>query len=338
MSSKTAPILAVTDTALEKAARLIVGSGLVVFPTETVYGLGANAHDPHAVTKIFEAKGRPTFNPLISHVCDLQQAETLGEFNEDALKLADRFWPGPLTLIVKRTSDCPVCDLACAGLSTIAIRMPAHQVARDLIRLSGVAIAGPSANLSGKISATRPVHAADHLGNKVDMILADGSSAIGLESTVVDLTGAHPVMARAGAITLDQLEETLDKTVARGDQRTTDKPISPGQTLAHYAPDVSIRLKAVDVVPGEALLAFGSEKFMGIRGGGKSTMLPETARRNLSESGDLSEAAANLYAYLHELDRPEHSSIAVMDIPETGLGRAINDRLRRAAAVKSEAA
>ena len=329
--SKKAPILAATDTAVEKAAKIIVSGGLVAMPTETVYGLAANAHDAHAVTGIFEAKGRPTFNPLIAHVADIQQACEVGQMNEMAQNLAAAFWPGPLTLILKRQADCPVCELACAGLSTIAVRVPAHKIARDLIRLSGVAIAAPSANISGRISATRPVVIAETLGDKVDMILADGASHIGLESTVVDVSGDHPVLARSGAVTLEMLEEVLQRPVIRGDDKTTDQPVSPGQTLRHYAPDTPLRLKAVDVAPGEALLAFGSEKFMGLRGGGRSTNLPESQRRNLSEQSDLSEAAANLYRYLQELDRPEHSAIAVMDIPETGLGRAINDRLKRAA-------
>lgn len=332
MTSSKAPILAATETAIKRAATLIVKGGLVAFPTETVYGLGANAHDPHAVTKIYEAKGRPTFNPLISHVADMVQAEQLGVFNDMARELAAAFWPGPLTLIVPRHDQSPVCDLACAGLQTIAIRMPSHKVARDLIRLAGVALAAPSANVSGRLSTTRPVVIAETLGERLDMILADGASDIGLESSVVDLSGMHPIMVRAGAITHEMLEQALNQPVMRGDDRTTDRPVSPGQTLRHYAPDTPLRLKAVDVVPGEALLSFGSERFMGIRGGGKSSHLPETARLNLSETGDLSEAAANLYHYLHMLDRPEHSAIAVMDIPETGLGRAINDRLRRAAA------
>lgn len=331
MSDKTAPILAATDSAIEKAAKIIISGGLVAMPTETVYGLAANAHDAHAVTKIFEAKDRPTFNPLIAHVADVAQAAELGVMNEMAQTLATSFWPGPLTLILKRLDDCPVCPLACAGLPTIAVRVPSHPVAQDVIRLSGVAIAAPSANPSGKISATRPVVIAETMGDKLDMILADGACAIGLESTVVDVSGPHPVLARSGAITLEMLEEALGRPVIRGDEKTSDKPTSPGQTLRHYAPETPLRLKAVDVAPEEALLAFGSEKFMGLRGGGRSASLPPSQRRNLSESGDLNEAAANLYTYLQELDRPEHTAIAVMDIPETGLGRAINDRLRRAA-------
>lgn len=329
-TNQSAPILAATGEAIDRAAKLIMQGGLVALPTETVYGLGANAHDPYAVTKIFEAKGRPTFNPLISHVADMIQAQELAEINEAAETLATAFWPGPLTMILPRKKDGPVCDLACAGLSTVAIRMPAHKVMREVIRLSGVAIAAPSANLSGRLSATRPVYIAETMGDRLDLILADGASAIGLESTVIDLSGPHPVLARAGAITGKMLEEALGQPILRGDDRTTDKPVSPGQTLQHYAPKTPIRLRAVDVAPNEALLAFGSEKFMAIRGGGRSRDLPQSARRNLSETGDLNEAAANLYSYLHDLDRPEHSAIAVMDVPDQGLGRAINDRLRRA--------
>lgn len=325
-----APILAATPESIQRAAELVMQGGLVALPSETVYGLGANAHDPYAVTKIYEAKGRPTFNPLISHVADMVQAQDLGVFDDAAMALAQQFWPGPLTMIVPRQKNGPVCDLACAGLPTIAIRMPAHKVMRDVIRLSGVAIAAPSANLSGRLSATRPVYIAETMGACLDLILADGASAIGLESTVIDLSGPHPVLARAGAITHEMLEGALGQPILRGDDRTSDKPISPGQTLRHYAPNTPLRLRAVDVAVGEALLAFGSEKFMAIRGGGRSRDLPESSRRNLSETGDLNEAAANLYSYLHDLDRPEHNRIAVMDIPDTGLGRAINDRLRRA--------
>lgn len=323
-------IVAADPETVARAGEILRSGGLVAFPTETVYGLGANACDGRAVARIFEAKGRPAFNPLIVHVESPEQAESLVRFDARARGVAQRFWPGPLTLILPRREDCPVSDLAGAGLPTLAVRMPRHPVALDLIRSAGVPVAAPSANRSGSLSPTAPVHVARSLGDSVDMILAAGVSTVGLESTILDLSGEVPAILRPGAVTAEDLEPVLGRPVSY-DPGNPDAPRAPGQLLRHYAPARPVRLRAVDVLPGEALLGFGSLRFMGLRGGGAARDLPDTQVKNLSETGDLHEAAANLFAMLHALDRPEHAGIAVMDVPETGLGIAINDRLRRAA-------
>lgn len=323
-------ILAPTAENITAAAQKLCAGELVAFPTETVYGLGADATNGAAVARIFEAKGRPSFNPLISHGANLDMLLSEADFDERALTLADKFWPGPLTMILPRAAGGKISDLACAGLPTVALRIPNHPVALDLIARCGVPLAAPSANASGKLSPTAPHHVEESLGDKVPLILAGGATRFGLESTVVDLSGAETVVVRAGAITAEEIAETLDVPV-RYELDATDKPRSPGQLLRHYAPSIPIRLKAVDVEKGEALLAFGSLKFMGVRGGGKASDLPDESLRNLSEGGDLLEAAANLFAYIRALDTAQHSRIAVMDIPNTGIGIAINDRLKRAA-------
>ncbi len=324
------PIKTASDEAIREAANIIRNGGLVAFPTETVYGLGANALDGVAVAKIFAAKGRPQFNPLIVHVADAAQARGIAEFNNAAELAAHHFWPGPLTLILPRKKDCRVSELVSAGLETIAVRVPAHKVAIRLIKEAGVPVAAPSANLSGTISATTPAHVSDSLEGKVDLILAAGPSAVGLESTVLDLSGAAPVILRPGAVTAEELSRILECEVMIENEET-DKPKSPGLLLKHYAPSISLRLNAIDLERGEALLAFGSDRFMGIKGGGAAKDLPDSMRKNLSEESDLNEAAANLFAMLRALDRPEHKGIAVMAVPDTGIGAAINDRLRRAA-------
>ncbi len=324
-------VVTVNDESLSQAAELLRRGGLVAFPTETVYGLGANALDGRAVARIFEAKGRPSFNPVIVHVADMDVAAALVEMDDRALAVATAFWPGPLTLILPRRKDCGVSELCSAGMPSLAVRVPAHPVAQRLLRAVGVPVAAPSANRSGLLSPTTPAHVAESLGDAVDMILAGGASAVGLESTVLALDpGMPPAVLRPGAITAEDIAAALGEDVIYdyGDQ---DKPRSPGQLLRHYAPRTKLRLNAVDLVPGEALLAFGSVKFMGVRGGGAAHDLPDTALRNLSEGGDLAEAAANLFRMLHELDREKHSAIAVMSIPDKGLGIAINDRLKKAA-------
>lgn len=308
---------------------LLKQGALVAFPTETVYGLGANALDGLAVAKIFEAKGRPQFNPLIVHVSSADQAKELAVFNEWAEIAAHHFWPGPLTLILPRSENCAVSELVSAGLDTIAVRVPAHRVALKLLKAAGLPVAAPSANVSGAISPTIPQHVAESLGEKVDMILAAGPCAVGLESTVLDLSGEAPVILRPGAVTVEELSRVLECAVVVENEET-DKPKSPGLLLKHYAPSVPVRMNAVDLEPGEALLAFGSDKFMGIKGGGAAKDLPDDMRKNLSEEGDLHEAAAHLFAMLRALDKPEHKGIAVMALPDTGIGVAINDRLRRA--------
>lgn len=304
-----------------RAAQLIRSGELVAFPTETVYGLGADATNERAVAKIFEAKGRPHFNPLISHVVDARQARRFVQWNDTAEKLAEKFWPGPLTLVLPRSEGSPIALLTTAGLDTVAIRAPAHPIARELIAAADVPIAAPSANRSGAVSPTRAEHVAESLGDRVSMILDGGPCAVGVESTVLDLTGDRPTLLRPGGATREAIEAVtgriaLSDAVPTGDSARK----SPGQLASHYAPSRPVRLEATSVAGDEALLAFGSP-------------LPGACLTlNLSAAGDLSEAAANLFAQLRALDRPEIARIAVMPIPQAGLGLAINDRLRRAAA------
>lgn len=313
---------------IAEAAALIKAGDVVAFPTETVYGLGANALDGKAVAGIFAAKNRPSFNPVIVHVANRDDAAKYVEVDARARGLMDTFWPGPLTLILPKKGSV-VSDLVSAGLSSIAIRMPNHPVALQLIEAAGVPIAAPSANASGEPSATTPRHVQESLQDRVPLILAGGACDVGLESTVLDLTGDEPVIVRPGAITAEDLEPYIGKV--EYDLGNHDKPKSPGQLLKHYAPSVPVRLNAVDVESDEALLAFGSPKFMGIKTGGFANQLPDEQFRNLSEHGDLHEAAANLFSMLRDLDNGVNKKIAVMNIPDQGLGIAINDRLKRAA-------
>lgn len=324
-----ARIITADQAAIREAATLLRGGRLVAFPTETVYGLGANALDGTAVARIFSAKGRPQFNPLIVHIPDAAAVHNLVEISPDSAKIMALFWPGPLTVILPRAAKCPVSELCSAGLPTLAVRVPAHPVARALLREAGVPVAAPSANRSGTISPTTPAHVAESLGDTVDLILAAGPSDVGLESTVLDLSGNQPLILRPGAIDAEKIAAVLGQPVGY-DMVNKEKPRSPGQALRHYAPSIPLRLNVVDLAPGEALLAFGSIKFMGIRGGGAAKDLSDTSLRNLSETGDLHEAAANLFRMLRELDKPVNKGIAVMNIPDTGLGIAINDRLRKA--------
>lgn len=303
-------------------------------PTETVYGLAADATNDLAVASIFEAKGRPSFNPVIVHVNDLNAAADIVDLNDKAEHLASIFWPGPLTMILPRRAGTAVSLLTSAGLPTQAIRIPAHPVARKLIDALGRPIAAPSANASGSLSPTTPQHVAQSLGDKAGVILAGGKAGVGLESTVIDMTGDVPVVLRPGGITIEDLRMNMGQ-VDVSIEAVDDKPKSPGQLLRHYAPKTKLRLKAVDVAPDEALLAFGSMRFMGIRGGGFAKDLPPDQLLNLSEKGDLTEAAANLFSMLHQLDQTNVSGIAVMNIPDTGLGMAINDRLKKAAGAQA---
>jgi L-threonylcarbamoyladenylate synthase len=307
---------------IAEAARLILEGGLVAFPTETVYGLGGDATNERAVAAIFEAKGRPQFNPLISHVLGPGEAKRLVRWNDTADKLAGRFWPGPLTLVLPRAKDSPVALLATAGLDTVAVRAPAHPMAQALIRAVGRPLAAPSANRSGAVSPTRAEHVAESLGDRVKMILDGGPCDVGLESTVLDLTTAPPTLLRPGGATREAIEAVigpivLSEAIPSGDSARR----SPGQLDSHYAPARPVRLSATTVAADEGLLAFGPAVPTGAR-----------VTLNLSPRGELAEAAANLFAMLRALDRPEVGRIAVMPIPETGLGLAINDRLRRAAA------
>jgi len=319
-----------TDENIRKAADRLKEGSLVALPTETVYGLGADATNDRAVASIFAAKGRPVFNPVIVHFSNKQEAEQAVVFNDKAEHLAELFWPGPLTLILPRREDAKISLLCSAGLPTLAVRCPVHPVARQLIKALGRPIAAPSANASGTLSPTTPQHVLDSLGENAGMILSGGKAAVGVESTVVDMTGDIPVLLRPGAVTLEELQMQLGEVLVET-EAVNNNPKSPGQLLKHYAPKTPLRLKAVDVKPGEALLAFGSIKFMGIQGGGAAKDLPASALQNLSEQGDLEEAAAHLFAMLHFLDSGGFKGIAVMNIPDVGLGAAINDRLKRAA-------
>lgn len=312
-------IVPADDTGLTRAAAALRAGELVAFPTETVYGLGGDATNGRAVAAIFAAKARPHFNPLICHVPDLSAAEALVHIDDRARRLAERFWPGALTLVLPRRSDGPVSDLACAGLSTLAVRVPAHPLARALLIRVGRPIAAPSANRSGKISPTSAAHVAASLGDRVALILDGGPCAVGLESTIVELSGPQPNVLRPGGISLDALSAALGQTphlVAQG------SPRAPGMLSSHYAPGLPVRLNATAAAPGEILLAFGPQP------------APTGFARVLwlSRRGDLNEAAAQLFAHLHTADDPLYAGIAVAPIPEAGLGLAINDRLRRAAA------
>lgn len=322
-------IVGVTDQSIKKAADTIRNGGLVAIPTETVYGLGCNALDTNAVQKVFNAKGRPAINPLIVHVAAIAQAQSISDFTPLAQKIASYFWPGPVTLIVPKRDGAGVSNLCTAGLDTIAVRFPEHDVARKIIQLAGVPIAAPSANASGTMSPTSPRHVYDSLGDKVDMILAGGACKTGLESTVVDATGDIPVILRYGIITKEDLEQVLGVEVHDG-VAAPSHVTSPGQLLKHYAPNIPLRMNAVDIEKDEALLAFGGIKFMGIKTGGSAADLPQDQIRNLSESTDLEEAAKNLFSYMHDLDNSKFKGIAVMNIPSHGVGLAINDRLWRA--------
>jgi L-threonylcarbamoyladenylate synthase len=305
---------------IARAAQILRDGRLVAFPTETVYGLAADATNDSAVAGIFEAKGRPRFNPLIVHVGDIGRAYTFVEFTPLATALAERFWPGPLTLVLPRKPDCPLSLLVSAGLETVALRVPAHPIAQQLLAETNLPIAAPSANRSGRVSPTTAAHVADDLGERVQFVLDGGATSHGIESTVVGFNGKQPVLLRPGAIAREDIEGVVGLT----DTPQPDRIVSPGQLASHYAPRATLRLDACYVQPGEALLAFGPD-------------VPDAPHmRNLSRSGDLIEAAANLFAMLRELDAGAEQ-IAVMPIPERSLGEAINDRLRRAAAPRDAA-
>ena len=310
-------------------AALLRTGGLVAFPTETVYGLGADAGDDRAVARIFEAKGRPQFNPLIVHAPDLAAHRAWAVFDDRALRLAEAFWPGALTLVLKRTPDAPVSRLVSAGLDTVAVRAPDHPVAQALMREAGCPVAAPSANRSGKLSPTEASHVAASLGAAVDLILDGGPSPGGLESTVLSLAGETPVLLRPGLVTRVPIEAVIGPVEVAGTASSADTPPetpleSPGMLAAHYAPRAPLRLEAGDAMAeGEVLLTFDDVPESGPAG--------YAAVRNLSPAGDLVEAAANLFRLLHELDGLAPAAIAVAPIPEDGLGAAINDRLRRAA-------
>ncbi len=300
--------------AISAAGMLLRQGGLVAFPTETVYGLGADATNGEAVAAIFAAKARPRINPLIVHVKDTAQATEHAVFSAEAQALAEAFWPGPLTLVLPRRASTPISLLVSAGLETIAVRAPSHPVAAKLIAAAGVPLAAPSANPSGRISPTRARHVAEGLGDRLDMILDGGPTPVGIESTVIGFSENGPLMLRPGGVP----REVIERIVGPLKAPASGSPVSsPGQLASHYAPRASLRLNAGEALPGEILLGFGPSASGGVL--------------NLSPSGSLPEAAANLFAMLRALDA-EADAIAVMPIPATGLGEAINDRLQRAAA------
>ncbi len=312
------PIVPATPDAIRRAAQALARGEIVAFPTETVYGLGANALDARAVAKVFAAKERPRFNPLIVHVPNLAEAGEYGLVNAAARKLAEAFWPGPLTLVLKRRSTCGIAELVSAGLDTIALRSPAHPIAQALLAKAALPIAAPSANRSGRISPTAATHVEAELGDRPAMILDGGRCPLGIESTVVSVVGQVPALLRPGAVPREAIERVLGAPLATAE--VEERAASPGQQPRHYAPRTPLRLDAITVHPDEALLAFGGN----VPAGARVTI-------NLSPSGNLEEAAARLFAALRELDQAGVAAIAVMPIPATGLGEAINDRLRRAA-------
>ena len=316
-------VLQAGPEAQRTAAFCLAQGGLVAFPTETVYGLGADATNGEAVARLYAAKGRPSFNPLIAHVADIDAARALAAFNRDAERLAKAFWPGPLTLVLRRLPNCPVSDLATSGLDTIALRVPAHPVASGILHAFGKPVVAPSANRSGHVSPTSAEHVASDLDRRLDLIIDGGPTSVGVESTIVACLD-RPVLLRPGGLPREAIETVLGHSLAieehAGDSET---PLAPGMLTLHYAPQARLRLNANDVASNEALLAFGP-LFKDAR---NARMI-----RNLSVRGDLVEAAANLFADLRALDASGAPGIAVMPVPESGLGEAINDRLRRAAA------
>jgi L-threonylcarbamoyladenylate synthase len=313
------------EAATAEAARCLAAGGLVAFPTETVYGLGADATNGRAVARLYEAKGRPAFNPLIAHVVHRAAAQAIAHFNADALRLADSFWPGPLTLVLPRSEGCPVAELAIAGLDSIAVRVPSHPVAQSLLAAFAKPIVAPSANRSGHVSPTTAAHVRADLGGRIDLIVDGGATPVGLESTIVACLG-EPALLRPGGLPREAIERVLQRLLSAAPVSTAacDAPIAPGGLISHYAPQALLRLDAESVAPGEALLAFGP----GFVAGAAHAVCV----LNLSDRGDLVEAAANLFSHLRALDGAGIKTIAVMPIPHQGLGEAINDRLIRAAA------
>lgn len=299
---------------IKQAVQILKDGGLVAFPTETVYGLGADATNDTATASIYEKKGRPSFNPLIAHVDGLQMAEKYVIVNDLAKELMTAFWAGPLTLVLPRKKNCKVSLLASAGLDTLAIRCPKNKIAQDLITAFGKPIVAPSANKSGRISPTTAGHILDDYGDDAPFILDGGPCQVGVESTVLLCTGEKPAVLRYGGLAVEEIEALIGSVIRP--EKDENAPHSPGQLKSHYAPRLPLRMNALDALEGEALLGFGNA--------------PD-AVLNLSPTEDLTEAAANLFSMMHQLDNPRYTGIAVMPIPMSGLGLAINDRLKRAA-------
>lgn len=305
---------------IARAGDMLARGELVAFPTETVYGLGANARDAQAVAALYAAKERPRFNPLIAHLPSAEAALRAGIFDANARLLAQAFWPGPLTLVVPLMDRSGICDLARSGLDSVALRVPAHPVARALLEAAGVPVVAPSANRSGRVSPTHEAHVVAELDGRIDAILAGGATRVGVESTIVACLASAPHLLRAGGVPSEEIEAVLKVRLARAPSSEEGAPLAPGALASHYAPRARVRLGAREARAGEAALAFGPE-------------LPGEAAisLNLSRTGNLAEAAANLFGFLRELDAAQPDVIAVAPVPEGGLGEAINDRLRRAA-------
>ena len=313
-----APIVPCDERSIRTAADIIKAGGLVAFGTETVYGLGADATDGAAVAKIYAAKGRPTFNPLISHVTDVESVRQIGHVSDIAVEIATAYWPGPLTLVLQKTDHSTISQLTTAGLGTVAVRIPGRDIARDFLDACGVPVAAPSANASGGISPTQAAHVAASLPGSEqggpELILDTGACDVGLESSVLDLSTDTPTLLRPGAVTREDIERLMGPIALAGSNDTA--PRSPGMLSRHYAPNTPLRMNAVDQRADEVVLGFGPTEIK--------------ADLNLSQRGDLLEASANLFDMLHQLDAMDASSIAVTPIPTIGLGHAINDRLQRA--------
>ncbi len=310
----TTQILQTDAAGVAAAADILARGGLVAMPTETVYGLGGDARDGQAVARIYQAKGRPSFNPLIAHVASVEAAQKLTVWGPEAEALGQAFWPGPLTMVLPLRPDAGLSSLVTAGLETVAVRVPAHPVAQQILHSFGAPVAAPSANPSGRLSPTSAAHVMTGLNGQIDAVVDGGDCAVGVESTIVGLAAKAPQLLRPGGVAQDQIEAVLGKALEA--HSPGDNVTAPGQLESHYAPGATVRLNAQERQTGEVLLGFGAVE----------------ADMNLSPTGDLIEAAANLFSYVHALDALAPAGIAVSPIPETGLGQAINDRLRRAAA------
>jgi len=297
---------------MQRAADLLADGALVAFPTETVYGLGADARNGRAVAEIYAAKGRPSFNPLIVHVPSSEAAQSYGVWSETAQRFADAFWPGPLSMVLPLRRDAGLSELVTAGLESVAIRVPAGDLAQELLQRFNGPVAAPSANPSGRISPTTAAHVLAGLDGKIGAVLDGGACSVGLESSIIGLTG-EPTLLRAGGVPREAIEEVLGASLRMA---VEGEITAPGQIASHYAPNARVRLNAIAWEVGEKTLGFG----------------PMACDLNLSETGDLVEAAANLFGHLHRLDAMDGIGIAVAPIPRLGLGAAINDRLQRAAA------
>lgn len=317
MTDLKTEILAADPDGINRAAQILSASGLVAFPTETVYGLGVDARNGRAVASVYAAKGRPSFNPLIVHVANLDTAKRFASFNDLAHKLAAEFWPGPLSMVLPLAPDHGLSELVTAGLDTVAIRIPQHPIAQGLLHAFDGPIAAPSANPSGRISPTQAEHVIADMTGRIDAVINGGACDVGLESTIVKVDGNAVALLRAGGVAVEAIEDALKQCIARPND--PDTPQSPGQLQSHYAPNAQVRLNAITLETHEVLLGFGPDCI--------------GAALNLSESGDLIEAAANLFSHLREIDQiAGANSIAICPIPYSGLGFAINDRLKRAAA------